>query len=86
MGFVRSNRRILSKGPLQAVTPVPAAPRPHRQPFDTSHLGVIVAGFGFTLAWFRRLAQPVVGVRFLEDVDTPHDGDTSSLSLSRGLR
>ena len=39
MGFVRSNRRILSKGPLQAVTPVPAAPRPHRQPFDTSHLG-----------------------------------------------
>jgi len=38
MGFVRSNRRILSKGPLQAVTPVPAAPRPHRQPFDTSHL------------------------------------------------
>jgi hypothetical protein len=38
MGFVRSNRRILCKGPLQAVTPVPAAPRPHRQPFDTSHL------------------------------------------------
>lgn len=38
MGFVRSNRRILSKGSLQAVTPVPAAPRPHRQPFDTSHL------------------------------------------------
>ncbi len=49
-------------------------------------LAVIVAGFGFTLAWFRRLAQPVVGARFLEDVDTPQDGDTSSLSLSRGLR
>ena len=30
-------------------------------------LGVIVAGFGFTLAWFRRLAQPVVGARFLEN-------------------
>jgi len=49
-------------------------------------LGVIVAGFGFTLAWFRRLAQPVVGARFLEDADGPQDGDTSSLSLSRGSR
>ena len=49
-------------------------------------LGVIVAGFGFTLAWFRRLAQPVVGARFLEDVDTPQDDYTSDLSLNRGSR
>ena len=35
-------------------------------------LGVIVAGFGFTLAWFQRLSRPVVGARFLEDLrDAP---------------
>lgn len=32
-------------------------------------LGVIVAGFGFTLAWIARLSRPVVGARFLQDLD-----------------
>jgi len=29
---------------------------------------VIVAGFGLTLAWFARLARPVLGTRFLQDI------------------
>jgi hypothetical protein len=47
-------------------------------------LTVIIAGFGFTLAWFRRLARPVIGARFLQDVDTAQAGD-QAVSVSRGL-
>lgn len=47
-------------------------------------LGVIVAGFGVTLAWFQRLSRPVVGARFLEDLhDTPTTDPTSGLGVSR---
>ena len=34
-------------------------------------LGVIVTGFGFTLAWLQRLTRPVVGARLLADLDEP---------------
>ena len=47
-------------------------------------LGVIVAGFGFTLAWFRRLAQPVVGARFLENPDGFGKTEGAAVGNSRG--
>ena len=39
-------------------------------------LGVIVAGFGFTLAWIARLSRPVLGARFLQDLDESPDTPT----------
>jgi hypothetical protein len=41
---------------------------PYSQPAGQLALGVIVAGFGLTLVWFARLARPVLGARFLEDL------------------
>ena len=41
---------------------------PYSQPSGQVALGVIVAGFGLTLAWFARLARPVLGTRFLQDI------------------
>ena len=41
---------------------------PYSQPSGQVALGVIVAGFGLTLAWFARLARPVLGARFLQDI------------------
>ena len=41
---------------------------PYSQPSGQLALGVIVAGFGLTLGWFSRLARPVLGARFLEDL------------------
>jgi len=46
-------------------------------------LGVIVAGFGFTLAWFQRLSRPVVGARFLQDFDTATTDPASDPAVSR---
>lgn len=47
-------------------------------------LGVIVAGFGFTLAWFQRLSRPVVGPRFLADLnDAPVTGSADGPAVSR---
>jgi len=46
-------------------------------------LGVIVAGFGFTLAWFQRLSRPVVGARFLQDLDTATTDPASDPAVSR---
>jgi len=43
-------------------------------------LALIVAGFGATIWWLQKLSRPVVGARFLQDldefenVDTPADG------------
>jgi tight adherence protein B len=42
-------------------------------------VGVIVAGFGFTLAWFQRLSRPVVGSRFLQtDLHDPPVTDSAN--------
>ena len=41
---------------------------PYSQPAGQLALGVITAGFGLTLWWFARLARPVLGARFLEDL------------------
>lgn len=43
---------------------------PYSQPAGQLALGVIVLGFGLTLLWFSRLARPVLGARFLEDLPT----------------
>jgi hypothetical protein len=41
---------------------------PYSEPAGQVALAVIVVGFGLTLAWFARLARPVMGARFLQDV------------------
>jgi len=41
---------------------------PYSQAGGQVALGVIVLGFGLTLAWFARLSRPVVGARFLQDL------------------
>ncbi len=43
---------------------------PYSEPTGQVALTVIVTGFGLTLVWFARLARPVLGVRFLEDLPT----------------
>lgn len=48
---------------------------PYSQPAGQLALGVIVAGFGLTLWWFARLARPVLGARFLEDLPPNEPGD-----------
>lgn len=45
-------------------------------------LGVIVTGFGFTLAWLQRLTRPVLGARLLADLDEP-PGTTTRGRVSR---
>ncbi len=47
-------------------------------------LGVIVAGFGFTLAWFQRLSRPVVGARFLQESDGFGKTEGAAVGNSRG--
>jgi hypothetical protein len=45
-----------------------------------------MVGFGMTLAWFARLARPVLGARFLQDVtDEPLQGAAAG-SGGRGSR
>jgi Flp pilus assembly protein TadB len=49
--------------------------RPYMAPYSSVAgqvaLGGIVSGFGLTLSWLHRLSRPVVGARFLQDVDEP---------------
>jgi len=58
MDLVRSTRRVLATAWLRVVTPVPAAPAPHQQPLDTSHLAHEQrrdSAPGFVPASYRRL-------------------------------
>jgi len=55
---------------------------PYSQPAGQVALGVIVAGFGFTLTWFARLSRPVLGSRFLEDVADTGPADATSAARS----
>jgi len=54
---------------------------PYSQAGGQVALGVIVLGFGLTLAWFARLSRPVVGARFLQDLpaspETPEGRGTT---------
>ena len=56
---------------------------PYSQPSGQVALGVIVAGFGLTLAWFARLARPVLGARFLRG--PPDDAGTRTTEQPSGL-
>ena len=54
----------------------------YNTPLGQLALGVIVVGFILTVLWFVRLARPVMGARFLEDVDEadPRAAGTSPAS------
>jgi tight adherence protein B len=59
---------------------------PYSEPAGQLALGLIVAGFGLTLAWFARLARPVLGARFLEDLPAgthPADGPVALPAAGR---
>jgi len=49
-------------------------------------LALIVAGFCATIWWLQKLSRPVVGARFLQDLDTgaPADADPGSAGPSTG--
>ncbi len=53
--------------------------RPYMAPYSTVGgqvaLTLIVAGFGATIWWLQKLSRPVVGSRFLQDLDTDTPAD-----------
>ena len=55
----------------------------YNTPLGQLALGLIVVGFILTVLWFVRLARPVMGARFLEDVD---EGDTRAAGTSPASR
>ena len=82
-----SMRRILPRFTLGFWAGLAIFARSYMAPYNTVAgqlaLGVIVAGFGFTLTWFARLSWPVVGARFLQDLNDPPAGSPISAAVPR---
>ena len=47
-------------------------------------LAVIVAGFAATIWWLQKLSRPVVGARFLQDLEDPHTPHDNTRNAASG--
>ena len=56
---------------------------PYSAPGGQVALALIVVGFGLTIWWLQKLSQPVVGARFLRDLDTTTQDDPLTRPATR---